>query len=715
MPTYNIKQFFQGAEAFVRYRSDYVRMMQRLLANRDWFARSIGVIPVLAMQDQLLQVAKQYLPESAGESLLAEIMSAARSDFTENLAYSCADRQHRSPEEMKIEISRRLLHLISISLPDSQMVNPDNPFLEYLQSHLKLSVTETQLLFRLWLKESCPDFAWCQYHTHSMTEYTNLMAAILGLKVLEITQIINSTSKLLQTGLIKVEHQSFVLADGLFAAIGGLTDPATYQAEHYEIDAAPVYDLKTFNIDPIDREIMQGLLTDTAPCNILFYGRPGTGKSELARSLISYSRRNIYQIKATLARNKHSRLSRATYATYFSEAAAIILDEAELLLSTDYGNVYFESDYAPTKAATNVFLESHQAKIIWIVNDLRSVHPSTLRRFDFILKFDRLSRSQRESAIDMIDSKHQTMDRPHISPELRKRLITAEHLSIGILDKIFQTASRTTKHHSSETVIQRLMKSVPSASQSVDCSELEQSYDIQILNTSVPAATIAKSCMDFYSAERKPGEGLNILFHGPPGTGKTELVKYLSQSTDKQLIVRRGSDLLSMWLGETEKQIAAAFEAARDNNAILLIDEADSFFVSRENAEHNYESSRTNEFLTHMEQHNIILVCATNLVDKLDPASLRRFHFKVEFHPMRESDKAGFFMDYFFDHLSEIPSECELAAVLRTIPLLTPGDFRAVRQRIRYQEQKQSWRQLIAELAQESKYKRSSAGNAIGF
>ena len=715
MPPYNIKQFFQGAEAFVRYRSEYVRILQRLLSNRDWFARSIGVLPVLATEDQLLQVAKQHLPADAGESLMGEIMSAARANFTENLAYSCADRAHRSPEEMKIDISHKLLHLISLSLPDTKTENPDNPFLEYLQSHLKLTMTETQLLFGLWLKESCPDFAWCQYHTHSMTEYTSLMSTLLGLSIPEISQIINSNSKLMQTGLIKVEHQAFILRDGLFAAIGGLTDPATYQAEHYEIDSAPVYDLHSFNIDPIDREIMQALLTDTAPCNILFYGRPGTGKSELARSLISYSRRNIYQIKATLARNKHSRLSRATYATYFSEAAAIILDEAELLLSTDYGNVYFESDYAPTKAATNVFLESHQGKMIWIVNDLRSVHPSTLRRFDFTLKFDRLSRSQRESAIDLIDSKHQTMNRPHISPELRKRLISAEHLSIGILDKIFHTASRTTKDHSSETVIQRLMKSVPAASQSADCSELEQSYDIQILNTSVPAATIAKSCMDFYSAERKPGEGLNILFHGPPGTGKTELVKYLSQSTDKQLIVRRGSDLLSMWLGETEKQIAAAFEAARENNAILLIDEADTFFVSRENAEHNYESSRTNEFLTQMEQHNFVLICATNLVEKLDHASLRRFHLKVEFHPMRESDRAGFFLNYFSDHLSEIPADCELASALRTIPFLTPGDFRAIRQRIRYQGQKQSWRQLIAELAQESKYKRSSAGNAIGF
>jgi len=688
-------------------------MLQRLLANRDWFTRSIGVVPILATEDQLIQIAKQHLPESASESLLAEIMSAARCDFTENLAYSCADRQHRSPEEMKIEISRKLLHLISLSLPDTQMVNPDNPFLEYLKNHLKLSVTETQLLFRLWLTESCPNFAWCQYHTHSMTEYTNLMSTLLGLSTAMISQIINSNSKLLQTGLITVEHQSFALRNGLFAAIAGLTDPATYQAEHYEIDSGPVYDVQSFNIDPIDREIMQALLADTAPCNILFYGRPGTGKTEMARSLISCARRQIYQIKATLARNKNSRLARATYATYFSQESAIILDEAELLLSTDYDNVYFESDYMPTKAATNVFLESHQAKMIWIVNDLRSVHPSTLRRFDFTLKFDRLSRSQRETAIDLIDSKHQS-NRQHVSPELRKRLVTAEHLSIGVLDRIFQTASRTTKDDK-EIVIRRLMKAVPVASQSAVFSDLEQSYDIRILNTSVPAATITRSCTDFYSGERKSGEGLNILFHGPPGTGKTELAKYLSHSTDRQLIVRRGSDLLSMWLGETEKQIASAFEAARDNNAILLIDEADSFFVSRENAEHNYESSRTNEFLTHMEQHNIILVCATNLLDKLDPASLRRFHFKVEFHPMRQTETAGFFLNYFSDHLSEIPSECELTSALRTIPFLTPGDFRSVRQRIRYQRQKQSWGQLIAELAQESKYKRSSRGSAIGF
>jgi transitional endoplasmic reticulum ATPase len=110
-----------------------------------------------------------------------------------------------------------------------------------------------------------------------------------------------------------------------------------------------------------------------------------------------------------------------------------------------------------------------------------------------------------------------------------------------------------------------------------------------------------------------------------------------------------------------------------------------------------------------------VLVCTTNFVDQLDQASLRRFHFKIEFLPMRENDRAGFFLNYFSDYLSEIPFVSELASALRTIPFLTPGDFRAVRQRIRYQEQKQSWRQLIAELIQESKYKKRTNAGAIGF
>jgi len=243
----------------------------------------------------------------------------------------------------------------------------------------------------------------------------------------------------------------------------------------------------------------------------------------------------------------------------------------------------------------------------------------------------------------------------------------------------------------------------------------EETYDLQALNTSVPINQILEAVQQFYSLDRKLGDGLNLLFHGSPGTGKTELVKYLGSITDKELIVRRGSDLLSMWLGETEKQIAAAFEEAEKAKGILLIDEADSFFKSRETSDQSYEARMVNELLTHMENHSTVFVCCTNLIDRFDAASLRRFHFKTAFFPLRAKDRVPFFRRYFSDLLHEIPDQAGLEDALNKIHDLTPGDFRAVRQRIRYQADRVAWIKLTHELTNEARCRANSTPRTIGF
>ena len=72
---------------------------------------------------------------------------------------------------------------------------------------------------------------------------------------------------------------------------------------------------------------------------------------------------------------------------------------------------------------------------------------------------------------------------------------------------------------------------------------------------------------------------MNLLFHSLPGVGKTEFAHYLADALDRELIQKRSSDLLSMWVGGTEKAIAAAFAQAEDAEAILLFDEADFLFL----------------------------------------------------------------------------------------------------------------------------------------
>lgn len=80
-----------------------------------------------------------------------------------------------------------------------------------------------------------------------------------------------------------------------------------------------------------------------------------------------------------------------------------------------------------------------------------------------------------------------------------------------------------------------------------------------------------------------------MLFYGPPGTGKTALARYLADRLDRECKVVRASDLLGPYLGETEQNIAKAFREAEKEEAVLVIDEADSF--PREMATRSWETT----------------------------------------------------------------------------------------------------------------------------
>ena len=84
-----------------------------------------------------------------------------------------------------------------------------------------------------------------------------------------------------------------------------------------------------------------------------------------------------------------------------------------------------------------------------------------------------------------------------------------------------------------------------------------------------------------------------------------------------------------MWVGGTERLIARAFEEAKDRNAVLVFGEAESLLADRRSLHQNWEISQVNEMLNWMESHPLPFACTTNFKDHLDPATLRRFVFKV--------------------------------------------------------------------------------------
>jgi hypothetical protein len=167
---------------------------------------------------------------------------------------------------------------------------------------------------------------------------------------------------------------------------------------------------------------------------------------------------------------------------------------------------------------------------------------------------------------------------------------------------------------------------------------------------------------------------LSLFLYGPPGTGKSAFARHLAEAMEMEPLLRRGSDLLSKWIGDTEKLLARAFAEARNDRRFLIIDEAEPFLWSRSAESRSWEVSMVDELLIQMESHTLPFACTTNLPEAVDSAALRRFSLKVKFDFLT-ADQAGNAYAHFFAR--------EAPTALRHLTALTPSDFASVAKRCR--------------------------------
>ena len=200
---------------------------------------------------------------------------------------------------------------------------------------------------------------------------------------------------------------------------------------------------------------------------------------------------------------------------------------------------------------------------------------------------------------------------------------------------------------------------------------------------------------------------LSLCLYGPPGTGKSQYVRHLADRMGRSLVVRRCSDVLSMWVGGTERALADAFREAREEGAVLLFDEADSFLRDRRLARQSWEVTHTNELLQQLDEFPGVVACTTNLIDELDPASLRRFVFKLRFDYLVPGQVRRLFA-LTLEALAAGPFPPALHDRLAALRQVTPGDFAAVRRRLIALGLPVTPEQLAEELAEELRLKHES-------
>ena len=175
------------------------------------------------------------------------------------------------------------------------------------------------------------------------------------------------------------------------------------------------------------------------------------------------------------------------------------------------------------------------------------------------------------------------------------------------------------------------------------------------------------------------GKGLNVLFAGPSGTGKTMAAEIMANELGLDLYKIDLATVVSKYIGETEKNLDRIFKEAQDSNSILFFDEADAIFGKRSEVRDSHDRYANIEIaylLQKMEEYQGIVILATNLSKNLDEAFARRMHFSVEFPFPEEGDRFRIWQKA-FPEVAPLSQDIDLAFMARQFKI-TGGNIKNI-------------------------------------
>lgn len=557
----------------------------------------------------------------------------------------------------------------------------------------------------------------------STAKLNDALAIILGMPVAKVRAALSPKGVLQQSGLIVVDRngkdelkEKLELISGHFPDIMMSPDTDPIDVLQDAIKPSAPASLTLADYDHICKQlaILKPLLSNAiknkrSGTNIFLYGSPGTGKTQLVKALASYLRCELFEVASEdedgdpITGLKRLRAYRAAQYFLGKRRNLMLFDEMEDVFC-DGGWLKPSSTAQSHKAWVNHILETSPVPTLWLSNTARHLDPAFVRRFSMVVELPVPPARKRREIIHkacqgLLPPAH--INRLAGSSDLAPALVAQ---TAAVVRSISDDLGEAALGDAFDLIINKTMET--QGHQPIkrhDPNRLPEVYDPQLVNADTELTT-------FVTGLQATRAG-RLCLYGPPGTGKTAFARYLAEQLEAPLVVKRGSDLLSMWVGGSEKNIARAFAEAEQEGALLLIDEVDSFLQDRRRAERQWQVSQVNEMLTQVEAFAGVFIASTNLVEGLDQASLRRFDAKVKFDYLLPSQAWLLFSK----HCKQLKLRCpaSLQRQLERLHKLTPGDFMTVIRRYRIQPL-ESAETLLQGLEQECSLK-EDAKRPIGF